>query len=260
MLAHCSLLIRPHGALRGITQKPILTPLHPPSPSPTLFSSMKRLSLLAGFLLLLTACQSSAITYELSFQKSDAILQSELAIASMNVVEAKLANWGEVAVSLDIAKQNGITRLSVELSDAKIVDVLTEDLITPFDFSIMERAGPGDTVDVQVEHMGNFTKTGVKGDHILWMEAEEEPGIPRKGRILMNFTPEGHEMMKGIFKKNVGDHIGIFVKDRVIALLLVEKEEVEEQIVISEVSTLELANTFANDVNVGLFVTFTPVQ
>ena len=94
-------------------------------------------------------------------------------------------------------------------------------------------------------------------EHLEWVEAAEE--LDNKGRITLSFSPEGRELMRTVFRQNVGRNIGLFVREKLVAKLQVDTAELKDDIIITGIPSPELARVFADDVNVGLHVIFTPL-
>ena len=65
--------------------------------------------------------------------------------------------------------------------------------------------------------------------------------------------------MKDLFAESEGKNIGIFIRNQLVSKLLVDTDELIDDIIITDIPTVQLANVFADDVNVGLHVTFTPI-
>ena len=161
---------------------------------------------------------------------------------------------GEKALDIDL--EDSTLTVKVENKDAG--ELLNEELTLPFSLNFMLETQ--EETETNVEGFGNFKPTGVTDEHISWLEPQEEPAFPGKGRILVGLTEEGREIMKEVFMKNKGKLMGLFVRGQLAALLSIEKEELEDIIVISQLPTVELAHVFADDVNVGIYVTFEPVD
>ena len=208
--------------------------------------------------LALCACGSISITYDIDVQIEDDTVRSKVLFSSLRVIERRLASMGEEASDLDLKRATDQMQIYVEVSNQAVLDALTENLTSPFDLSFQRQAGEEEVADIVVEGQGGFIRTGVNQNHVSWMEPSEEPG--GTGRITIIFTDEGRAMMADIFNENVGSNLGLFVRDQLVSVLYVDTPDVLDDIIISEIPSAELAQVFADDVNVGLHVTFTPVQ
>jgi hypothetical protein len=217
---------------------------------------MKRL-LCATALLLLVGCRGTARTYQLSFNVEDTERQKLLALMSTRVIERRLASYGEEVKDLSLRSDTAPFEITVSVENATALDLLTEDLVSPFKFRIMKEAPVGEPDVLVVEGHGPFMETGITEHDVEWLDSAPDE-VPEKGRVTLTFTGEGRGKMSQVFKENVGKFIGIFVRDRLMAKLHVETNELKDDIVITEIPSVEIAQTFADDVNVGLHVIFSP--
>jgi len=220
---------------------------------------MKRFFVPVALSLLLSACGATVASYNVTINTEDIEQRSELAGAIRRVVERKLASMGEESDSIDLAMaDNGAAVLNVNVAEDSVKNVLDTNLSDPFKLRIMVESLENEA-DLVVEGHGGFAESGLTEDHLRWLSAQEEADGVR-GRIIMQFTDEGRALMQQIFENNKGKFIGIFVKDQLVSKLLVDTDELLDQIVITEIPSVELANVFADDVNVGLYVTFSPIE
>ena len=209
--------------------------------------------------LALSACGGggATVTYNITFDEAGEIHNEELLLASLRVIERRLETVGEEVTDLNLDRTGEVDRIEVAVPHSEALDYLTDILTEDFSVSVMEEA-PEDEADVVVEGHGGFRDAGLGNEHFLWLTASEEPG--GTGRVEIMFTDEGREIMSRIFQENVGQSIGIFVRGQLMSKLIVDTDELRDSIVISEIPNLDLAEVFADDVNVGLRVTFTPVS
>ena len=207
--------------------------------------------------ILLSGC-SKKITYTLSFNIENGDQRSMLALASMRVIERRLSRMGNQLLEQDVNTKNGITKITVSIRDRAAAQTLTEELVTPFSLRIMQSKGK-EPPDTTVEGHGNFWNTDINEKHLEWVEARPEgTDNEKKGTVILYFTPEGRELMKKVFRDNKGKAIGIFIREQLVSKLTVESEKIRDQIVIQNIPSVEIAKIFADDVNVGLHVTFSP--
>lgn len=218
---------------------------------------MKKIIAPIAFALLLTACGKSTAVFTLNIDTEDSDRRIELVAATDRVVERKLQSMGESEFVVDISRKGDETILEVEVADNSVADVLANNLTDPFNLRIMTEADAEDA-ELTVEGHGGFKQSGITEEHLEWLLVEEE--ALGTGRITIQFTTEGRDLMETIFSANKGKNIGIFVKDQLVSKLLVDTDELRDEIVITEIPSVELARVFADDVNVGMYVTFTPAQ
>lgn len=218
---------------------------------------MQRLLSLLFTALLLSACGEVTITYDLTIDDAYADQKSELAFAGMRVIERRLKRIGEEILEKDITANEGTPAITLTLGDKVARDILTEELLQPFTLRLMTEAVDGESADITVAGHGGFTETGLTEDHITWAEASPDTD-PSKGHVTLTFTQDGRSIMKDVFAQNDGKYIGLFVRERLMSKLLVESPKLMDDIVIREIPSSEIAHIFADDINVGLHVSFTP--
>lgn len=217
-------------------------------------------TLLAGLsaLVLLAGCSGSVTSsYRLQFDTEDTSKLTLLSLAVTRVIERRLEAMGENVRGLDISQKEEGPELTFTVETEAAADLLRDDVTAPFELQIMRETKPGETPTIEIEGHGGFITTGITEEHLEWVDASEEPD--NKGRITLGFTKNGRELMRTVFKQNVGKNIGLFVRERLVAKLQVDTAEVRDDIIITGIPSPELARVFADDVNVGLHVTFTPL-
>lgn len=218
-----------------------------------------RLSILPLLLatLLLSACGEVTVTYDLHTDATLADQKSELTLASMRVIERRLKRIGENILEKDITAEDGIPSITLTLGDTIARDILTEELLQPFTLRIMTETTDEESADITVAGHGGFVETGLTEEHITWAETKHDTD-PSKGHVTLTFTESGRTLMNDIFKKNNGKYVGLFVREHLMSKLLVESAALMDDIVIRDIPSTEIANIFADDINVGLHVTFVP--
>lgn len=208
--------------------------------------------------ILLAGCGgASSITYDVTITQEDPTRASLLKVALMRVVEERLRAIGDETDDLELSGDTDNLTLTVGVGDPVVKDILTEVLMRPFTFSIMEETREGEDPDIEVEGHGGFSHTGVTKDHLEWLEAKEDT-TPGKGRVQLFFTDEGMTIMERVFEENSERFIGVFVREKLVAKLYVDTDSLKDNIMITDIPSLELARIFANDVNVGVHVAFSP--
>lgn len=209
--------------------------------------------------LLLTACGATTTEYKLSFNTNDAEQQSALTLASLRVIERRLARMGDQLMEQNMTTRNQDIVLSLRIRDEEASATLTQELLRPFSLNIMEQA-PEKTADTVVEGHGGFRKTALTQEHLQWVEARPSGPEGKQGMVILYFSPDGRTLMQQLFKKNKGKAIGIFVRDQLVSKLTVDTDKVENDIVIQNIPSYEIARMFADDMNVGLHVVFVPLE
>lgn len=207
--------------------------------------------------LLLSACREITVTYDLHIDATLADQKSELTLASIRVIERRLKRIGEEILEKDITADDGIPSITLTLGDKVARDILTEELLRPFTLRIMTEIADEESADLTVAGHGGFVETGLTEQHIIWADAKHDTD-PSKGHVTLTFTESGRTLMNDIFKKNNGKYVGLFVREHLMSKLLVESAALMDDIVIRDIPSTEIANIFADDINVGLHVTFVP--
>lgn len=220
---------------------------------------MKPLFFSAVSAVLLASCALSNSTgYLLELNVADPAQRQELGEQALRVIERRLERMGEIPTnkSVNVTDEEATVLFTVETREA--IDQLTEELQRPFTFRVMAQAPEGEEGEITVDGHGSFASTPITGDDLEWVEGRKQPG-KATGEVRLVFTEEGRAEMADLFAANEGKHIGIFVRDQLISKLLVDTGELKDDIVIRDIPSPELAQIFAEDVNVGLHVTFTPI-
>lgn len=213
---------------------------------------------LATALLLAACAASNAVTYTMDMDVTDAEQRAQLGDQALRVIERRLERMGEIPSKKDVAVNASGATVSVTVETQEAIDQLTEELQRPFEFKVMAQADEGQEPELTVDGHGGFVSTAVDGEDLQWVEGRKEPGRAT-GEVKLVFTEQGRTEMADIFATRQGKIIGIFVRGQLVSKLLVDTNELKDDIVIREIPSPELAQIFAEDVNVGLHVTFTPV-
>lgn len=220
---------------------------------------MKRLTFSLLSLVLLTACgASSSVTYKLDMNVTDMALRQELATQSLRVMGRRLETMGVLIDDDTTTVEAETAEISITAESQEALDELTTQLQKPFDFKVMREADAGETAEITVEGHGGFMSTGITGADLEWVQGRED-ATTKKGEVRLVFNTAGREKMADLFKDMNGKVIGLFVRNQLVSKLQVDTPELKDDIVIREIPTGELAIVFADDVNVGIHVTFTPV-
>ncbi len=210
--------------------------------------------------MLLAGCRSATtLVLDITFQTEDSSSRSSLITASERVIERRAYSIEDAVPELSVEEKDEKVRISVILQKEETVSTLGELLTSPISFFIMRAVEEGEEPDVSNEQYGDFKYTGLTERDLLWVTAEETPD--GKATVTLTFTDRGKTLLQKVFEENAGKRIGLFVRGGLVSTYDIQEEEAEdrENIVISGVPSFELARTFADDVNVGTHITFTPV-
>ncbi len=220
---------------------------------------MKRLLVLSTAFVALAACSGTAsVRYQLAMPAvTDSAKILTLTQQSMRVMQQRLESMGEMPdIAVEQGSSTGSVIVGISTASQEALDALTGDLQEAFDFQIMSETQGGEQADTQVEGHGGFTKTGITGADLAWVEGGKEPDSDL-GMVQLVFTQEGRTKMVDLFKRMEGKNIGIFVRGQLVSKLQVESAELKDDIIIRQIPNVDLAQTFGDDVNVGIHVTFT---
>lgn len=196
-----------------------------------------------------------SMQYRLTFDVQDPEHVELLTKSTVRVIQRRLDRLGaQLYAQQTIQDPDGAT-LELSISDAAAAEALSQEMTAPFDLQIMRQTtGSG---DITVEGFGTFMKTGVTGDDIeLVASLLQDDGT---ATVQIKLTDEGQKEMATLFKENVGKDLGLFVRGKLVSALTIRSAELPNPLSIDGVPDLELANTFADDVNVGIHVTVTPL-
>lgn len=209
--------------------------------------------------LFLAGCAGTAAsvdqTYGLAIDRPNPQEADALANAAMRVVERRLDAMGVVNAGKAFSG-SGNTAITVTVPDQDGADELTRQLTAPFDMAVMKQTASGATADVTVEKFGGFSKTDIVTGDFVGVEVGQDTQKVTRARILM--TDAGRQKLAALFKAEAGKNIGIFVRGKLISQLAAKADAPTDDIQINGIPNLLIAEAFADDVNVGLHVTFTP--
>lgn len=218
---------------------------------------MRRIAILIGLSLLLTSCSSQTAHFRLTFDQSDPGVQAALTLASLRVIERRLDRVGESLLDKTVTTNDAGTVITLSLESSVARQVLEDELTQPFTLAIMREA-PADEAEIIIADHGGFAPTGVtESDIIEAVSSTEQNGA--RGRVELRFTEEGRKKMQTLFQESNGKVLGLFVRGKLMSKLLVDTDTLKDDIVIRDIPEPAIAEAFADDVNVGMHVTFSPL-
>ena len=213
---------------------------------------------------ILTGCMgasNASITYKATTTLTNQERIQEMPQAINRLLENRLIALGEMPLEIEVEPESNGFEAEVTLSGSNIevLSILTEKITAPTTLRFMVEA-PLEEADIILAEKEGFKETLLTEDHIDWLTAKAHP-VTRKGEVVLNFTEEGKTLKTQIFEENKGKHVGIFVRERPVYKLKIEDEDISEDIlVLRNIPNPEIAQIFADDINIGLHITFTPVQ
>lgn len=210
---------------------------------------------LIGFALSLAACSGEQkIMQKVTIRSSDSTKVVSLVQATERVMDRRLAAIGVQNAHASVVPTGTNTALlTLTLPTAETAERTKQILAEPFTFDlrIEEPKAQGDTGESE------WTGTTLTGSSLVWVQAVGNRATGAVS-IELQFTEEGRKALATVFKENVGKNLGIFVRDLLVSKMSIAMTTVSDHIVISGIPSAAIAEVFADDVNVGLFVDFTP--
>jgi hypothetical protein len=213
----------------------------------------------------LGACSKEvALRYTVSANVADPGSVVALITAAQRVVQRRLAAIGETKASVVTAPTGGSGgTLTVKLKTDNVVPRVKTMLAEPFSFEIRLEKPAATTAtasgSTDTANASDWLATGITKDNLLGVRTIVN-STTGEAAIELDFTPEGRVLLAKLFKENKGKNIAIFVRDLMVSRLQIQSTELDEHIVISGIPSAAVGEVFSDDVNVGLYVTYTPVE
>ncbi len=217
--------------------------------------SMKRFSSLLCLTLILAACGGVSASYDVTFQRVTADQATELGKAIERMVESRAVAMEKKMLSKKFTGDEKGGTLTIRISDEEGAHTLTELITRPFSFQLMTQAELGKG-KIKTEKHGEYNPSGLNETHVDWVKAQP----PQNGyaKVTIDFTPEGKTLLQKIFAENQGKLIGVFVRESLMSVKLVNADDLtRDSIIIDNVPSAQIASAFADDVNVSVHATFT---
>ncbi len=240
-------ILHPHLTYREIAFLPLL-PYTPRAMRRTAF-----LLVMFGFLCACNLLQSS-VTYNLTFDVENDAIEEELVWSSLRRVEDIAKQLEAPLLDKEVLTESGSNAIALKVENAATIEELTAQLSEPFTLQFMS-AVPAGQGDVEVEGQGSFKDTGVGAKDVFWAESASDDASGQ-GAVRLLFTKEGFDRLSSMLKQHTNEEIGLFVQGKLVSKL--KADQVKENVVIRGIPSPEMASHFADLVNVGLHVTFTP--
>lgn len=227
---------------------------------------MKKVFLPALFALCLTACGGgtpTTLSYNVIFTTDNPDRMTDLSLATRHIVERRLARLDGALFDYDVDydEETAETIISVEVDSEESAMALNEEMTAPFTFEVRTLIeGEPEDGDIPVERVGYFRASGIDKTDIDWVVGETTEPPLNQGRVLIGFTDEGVEKAKALFADNTDNTIGMFVRDRLAAAIQGSPDEFERVLAITGLPSGEIAKVFADDMNVGIHMTFELIE
>lgn len=224
---------------------------------------MKKLLLPTLFALVISGCGNSAsISMDVEFTTTSNDDRAELVLATKNVVERRLGRLESELLDFDVTYGEDATAvIGIAGTNPDAIDQLLAEMINPFVVEIRIQADQHEEGDIETEGLGNFRSLGITKEDMTWVKGRAMEGSPlNHGEIMLQFTEEGTAKMNTLFSEHVGENIGLFIRNQLAANFAISQDSFGGAITIPNVPSAEIAQIFADDMNVGINMTFTQSQ
>jgi len=188
--------------------------------------------------------------------------RAELVLASKHVTERRLERLDTELTDFDVTYGESATAvIKIAGTNEDAMQQLLEELTTPFIVEIRLQADEHQEGDIKVEGLGSFRATGINKEDMTWVKSRAVENDPlHHGEILLQFTDEGTKKMDTLFREHVGENIGLFIRNQLAANFAISQDSFDGAITIPNVPSAEIAEIFADDMNVSINMTFTQSQ
>lgn len=228
---------------------------------------MKRFISSLFVLSLLTACGSATVQLNVSYKGTvDGARKAELSSAVGRIVAGRVLgmNGGGVSAEMTAEPEHRLISqkfeenasggvLTLAISSPEAAEILKEQMMEPFTLHVLIQAEAGKGV-FRHETYGEFMESGVIETHFDWATAAAVPN--GKGSVTLTLTTEGQALLKQVLKENEGKLMAIFIRGRLMSISKIETADTRQVIHIDQIPSSNIAAVFADDVNVGLHMSF----
>jgi len=222
---------------------------------------MKRLLPLTLLLVLgtaLTSCGTANTTlkYKAEWKNTEASRTPILIESIERVIFRRLAAVEIKNPTITVTPENAQSAIvTITIDDAEGLPTVERILADPFSFDLRLEKGSTPAGDLSTIE---WQATGIDGSMLSWVQAFGNPQTSEVS-IDLQFNELGKATLGSLAKAQQGKRLGIFVRDLLVSMLTIQSGFSAEQVIISGVPSAVVAEIFADDVNVGLHVSFTPL-
>jgi hypothetical protein len=219
---------------------------------------MKKVSTLLALALALSACVPTS-AFHLKFDTTEPTIQKELLSASLRVISRHLQAMNATLKDQNVERSSDGATITITMDNKVALAKLGERLLEPFSLALMKQVEENDpAATIKLAGHGAFAETGIDQTSLAWVYSMKDDQHPEKGKIQLVFTEQGQATLKKVFKATKGKMIGIFVRG-ILVSKVVSPGDAKEKIIIDNIPSQDLADAFADSINVGMHVTFTGV-
>lgn len=207
--------------------------------------------------LTLSACTSEQVSFSAKFGPNiESNRKTELSQTITRVIQRRMESMEGEAQEIKTTLTDNGADVSFTASPGKLAAPITDQLVAPFTFRLMRAAKANEKADITFEETGGYVELGVTEADVLWLTGGTDENT-KKGWVEILFTVEGRKKVKDALVTSKGSQVALIVRNQLVSTF--QSQGVgRENIFIDGVPTPELAGIFADDVNVGVHVTFTP--
>jgi preprotein translocase subunit SecD len=223
----------------------------------TLPRHMKRVLSVAALTLslaLLGGCGSQqTVRYRATWE--DPARATNLVESIERVIIRRLAALQFLNPAVTVVPENQTSAVvTIETTSPEMKDAVTHILTDPFAFELRVEDGVEATENIEDIQ---WASTGIDGSMLVWVQAL---GNRQSMEISLDLqlNEEGQAKLEALTQTHRGKRLGIFVRDILMSMLTIESGSFAEHVLIGGVPSTTIAEIFADDVNVGLRVSFTP--
>lgn len=214
---------------------------------------------------LLAGCGGNYVTtYNLAIAGVKKEQQQEILNAVDRVMKRHIAGFKmDARATVNPRGEGG--ELTITFKDPQSKKVLSESIERPFTFEI--KSLTLGITDISKAELADWHTTGVTGKDLSWIQAIGDKATGKIG-VELQFTENGRERFSAAIQSlskeaamkspSTEPVVGVFVRDVLVSTLQVTGDDVSKRIIISGIPSPAIAQVFADDVNVGLHVTFVP--
>lgn len=220
-------------------------------------STMKRLLLFCSTLLL-AGCVQADTGFTLTFTDAGQERKQELIDTATRVITRRLEPLGQQMRGKKVRQTADGAVLRFSLPNPAHRVTIENQLTAPLEFRVMVEA-PREQADIWNDQAGGYRSTGITEKDVAWAYATtSEDG--KTGKVLLTFTDEGQTLFGLALQENQGKKLGIFVRGTLVTYKRIGPQDQKTGIPIDNIPGFALASVFADDVNVGAHVAFTPLN
>lgn len=218
---------------------------------------MKRFLMSLGAILLLASCGTMRMGYKMTFDTTNPAKVKELAQAAVRVIQGRLYALGNPVGLQDLSFSDSGTMINVSVPSG-IATQLTEQLVSPVNFAVMEPAPAGTAADLTVEKYGALKGTGITEKQVDVVTSQTSSGA-NQSTVTITFTPEGQALLKAAYARAQGKFLAVTVRHHLVSIVDVNASLPGSNKVVLKNVPVEFAEPFTDDVNASSHITFASV-